>query len=93
VKLKELLDLKQKHANVEEARAGVREAKQAVVRAEEANKILAATQKLSKESALQTIQGSKQNRSLMIFTIVTIIFVRIRKTVDCRVRVPSADKA
>jgi hypothetical protein len=67
--LKELLDLKQKHANVSEARAGV-------LRAEEANMILAATQKLWEESAKQTIQGSKQNRSLMIFTIVTIIFVR-----------------
>ena len=58
-----------------EARAGVQ-------RAEEANKILAATSKLAAESAEQTKQGvkqaeesSKQNRSLMIFTIVTIIFV------------------
>jgi Mg2+ and Co2+ transporter CorA len=76
--LKDLLDLKQKHANIEEARAGVREAKQAVIRAEEANKILIATQKLSEHSALQTIQGNKQNRSLMIFTVVTIIFVRIK---------------
>jgi hypothetical protein len=81
--LKELLDLKQKHANVEEARAGVREAKQAVIRAEEANQILRATQKLASESAIQTIQGTKQNRALMIFTIVTIIFVRIQKSKYC----------
>jgi Mg2+ and Co2+ transporter CorA len=53
-----------------------------VQRAEEANNILAATSKLAAESAEQTKQGvkqaeesSKQNRSLMIFTIVTIIFV------------------
>jgi hypothetical protein len=73
--LKELLDLKQKHANVSEARA-------AVLRAEEANLILSATNGLAEQSALQTAQGvyqaeltAKQNRSLMIFTIVTIIFV------------------
>lgn len=72
MQLKELLDLKQKHANVSEARAGV-------LHAEEANLILNATRKLFEESAKQTIQGSKQNRSLMIFTIVTIIFVRISR--------------
>jgi len=82
IKLKELLDLKQKHANVSEARAGVLEAKQALIRAKEANDILTATMRLSEESKEQTKQGvkqaeatSKQNRSLMIFTIVTIIFV------------------
>lgn len=73
--LKELLDLKQKHANVEEARAGVLEARQAVIRAEEANNILLATRDLAQQSALQTIQGNKQNRALMLFTIVTIIFL------------------
>jgi Mg2+ and Co2+ transporter CorA len=72
-----LLDLKQKHANVEEARAGVLEARQAVIRAVEANNILLATRDLAQQSALQTIQGNKQNRALMIFTIVTIIFVRL----------------
>jgi Mg2+ and Co2+ transporter CorA len=77
--LKELLDLKQKHANVEEARAGVLEARQAVIRAVEANKILLATRDLAQQSALQTIQGNKQNRALMLFTIVTIIFVRIKR--------------
>jgi Mg2+ and Co2+ transporter CorA len=58
-----------------EARAGVQ-------RADEANKILKATSLLAEESAVQTRQGvkqaeesSKQNRSLMIFTIVTIVFV------------------
>jgi len=75
IQLKELLDLKQKHANVEEARAGVQEAQQAVIRAEEANQILKATQQLAREAKEQTIQGTKQSRSLMIFTIVTIIFV------------------
>ncbi|KAE9377252.1 hypothetical protein N431DRAFT_542622 [Stipitochalara longipes BDJ] len=80
--LKELLDLKQKHANVEEARAAVREAKQALIRAEETNNILAATKKLNEQAVKQTEQGAKQaelttkqNRSLMIFTIVTIIFL------------------
>jgi hypothetical protein len=68
--LKELLDLKQKQANVSEARAGV-------LRADEANMILKETRRLFEESAKQTIQGSKQNRSLMIFTIVAIVFVRI----------------
>jgi len=62
--LKDLLDLKQRHANVEEAR--------------QANNILLATQDLAQQSALQTIQGNKQNRALMIFTIVTIIFVSLR---------------
>jgi len=72
MQLKELLDIKQKHANVSEANAGV-------LRTEEANIILDTTRKLSEESAKQTIQGSKQNRSMMIFTIVTIIFVRISR--------------
>jgi len=53
-----------------------------VRRAEETNKILEYTSQLAKEAGEQTKQGvkeaeisSKQNRSLMIFTIVTIIFV------------------
>jgi hypothetical protein len=60
------------------------EAKQAILRAEETNKILAYTSQLAEQSAKQTEQGvkqasetAKQNRSLMIFTTVTIIFVRI----------------
>lgn len=51
-------------------------------RAEETNKILKYTSQLAQEAGEQTKQGvkeaeisSKQNRSLMIFTIVTIIFV------------------
>jgi len=73
--LEELLDLKQKHANIAETRA-------AISRAEETNKILKVTNQLAEQAAKQTQQGVeeaeqslKQNRSLMIFTIVTIIFV------------------
>jgi Mg2+ and Co2+ transporter CorA len=82
--LKELLDLKQKHANIYEARSAVNRTEESndILEATkklalESTQILKATQDLATESAEQTRQGAAQNRSLLIFTIVTIVFVSV----------------
>ena len=54
-KLCDLLDLKQKQANIQEARSA---------------------RKMAEQSAKQAESAAKQGRTVMLFTVVTIIFVR-----------------
>jgi len=67
-KLENLLELKQMQANLSAARDTVKLAR-------DSRKLAEASQKLAEDSQEQTLQGAKQNMTVMLFTAITIIFL------------------